>query len=232
MSARVLRALRPITVAAFALLASASTIHAQTGSIAGHVRAVGTNEPLSGAQITVVGSQQRATSDETGSFRITGLSGSDVTLDSGTIETEGDYANGVEIMALGGDLSIYSDSVITHGDGAVGIAAFAGDMSFPSYGEGEYATLEGGNVFIDSGAVTTSRGAVERLRRASSSSRSGARSSSGPSGRGVESPSQAPHAQRAASACDAKASTSEDLPTPASPDTSTSRPRPASASSA
>jgi TonB-dependent SusC/RagA subfamily outer membrane receptor len=81
MSARVFRALMPITVAAFALLASASTIHAQAGTIGGHVRAVGTNEPLSGAQITVIGGQQRATSDETGAFRITGLSGTDVTLD-------------------------------------------------------------------------------------------------------------------------------------------------------
>ena len=81
MSARVFRVLRPITVAAFALLASASTIHAQAGSVAGHVRAVGSNEPLSGAQITVVGSQQRASSDEPGAFRISGLSGTDVTLD-------------------------------------------------------------------------------------------------------------------------------------------------------
>src|SRR5881398_336179 len=81
MSGRVFRVFTPITVAAFALLASASTIHAQAGTIAGHVRAVGTNEPLSGAQITVVNGQQRATSDETGAFRITGLTGTNVTLD-------------------------------------------------------------------------------------------------------------------------------------------------------
>ncbi len=81
MSARVFRVFAPITVAAFALLASASTIHAQAGTIAGHVRAVGTNEPLSGAQITVVGAQQRATSDETGAFHLTGVSGTTVTLD-------------------------------------------------------------------------------------------------------------------------------------------------------
>jgi TonB-linked SusC/RagA family outer membrane protein len=81
MSARVFRALTRITVAAFALLASASTIHAQAGTIAGHVRAVGTNEPLAGAQITVVGTQQRATSDDAGAFRISGLTGTDVTLD-------------------------------------------------------------------------------------------------------------------------------------------------------
>ncbi|HEY4306886.1 MAG TPA: SusC/RagA family TonB-linked outer membrane protein [Gemmatimonadaceae bacterium] len=81
MSARVFRALTPITVAAFALLASASTIHAQAGTIAGHVRAVGTNEPLSGAQIVVVSGQQRAVSDENGAFRISGVSGTTVTLD-------------------------------------------------------------------------------------------------------------------------------------------------------
>jgi len=81
MSARVFRVFTPITVAAFALMASASTIHAQAGTIAGHVRAVGTNEPLSGAQITVVSGQQRATSDETGAFHITGLTGTNVTLD-------------------------------------------------------------------------------------------------------------------------------------------------------
>jgi hypothetical protein len=81
MSVRVCRVFTPIAVAAFALVASASTIHAQAGTIAGHVRAVGTNEPLTGAQITVVNGQQRATSDSSGAFRITGLSGTNVTLD-------------------------------------------------------------------------------------------------------------------------------------------------------
>ena len=81
MSARVLRVLSPITVAAFALFASASTIHAQANSVAGHVRAVGTNEPLAGAQISVVNGTGRATSDDNGAFRLTGLSGANVTLD-------------------------------------------------------------------------------------------------------------------------------------------------------
>lgn len=81
MPARVLRALSPITAAAFALLASASIVHAQANSIAGHVRAVGTNEPLAGAQISVVNGQQRAASDENGAFRLTGVTGTDVTLD-------------------------------------------------------------------------------------------------------------------------------------------------------
>jgi TonB-linked SusC/RagA family outer membrane protein len=81
MSARVIRALSRTIVAAFALLASASTLHAQANSIAGHVRAIGTNEPLAGAQISVVNGAQRATSDETGAFRLTGLTGTEVTLD-------------------------------------------------------------------------------------------------------------------------------------------------------
>jgi len=63
------------------LLASASIVHAQANSIAGHVRAVGTNEPLAGAQISVVNGQQRAASDENGAFRLTGVTGTDVTLD-------------------------------------------------------------------------------------------------------------------------------------------------------
>jgi TonB-linked SusC/RagA family outer membrane protein len=81
MSARVIRALSRTIVAAFALIASASTLHAQTNSIAGHVRAIGTNEPLAGAQITVVNGSARATSDENGAFRLTGLTGTTVTLD-------------------------------------------------------------------------------------------------------------------------------------------------------
>ena len=37
--------------------------------------AAGTQEPLAGAQITVVGGMQRATSDDRGRFRLTGLTG-------------------------------------------------------------------------------------------------------------------------------------------------------------
>src|ERR1043166_2603181 len=81
MLARVTRALSPIAFAAFALVATASSIHAQANSVAGVVRAIGTNEPLSGAQITVVGGQQRASADADGRFRITGLTGTSVVLD-------------------------------------------------------------------------------------------------------------------------------------------------------
>lgn len=81
MSARVFRAISPIAVAAFALFASASTIHAQESSVAGRVRAAGSDEALAGAQITVAGTQQRTVSDNDGRFRITGLSGTSVTLD-------------------------------------------------------------------------------------------------------------------------------------------------------
>lgn len=81
MLARVSRALACATATALACMASASSLHAQANSVAGHVRAVGTNEPLAGAQILIVGGQQRASSDENGAFRITGLTGNSVTLD-------------------------------------------------------------------------------------------------------------------------------------------------------
>src|SRR5690349_9836329 len=57
-------------------------------------------------------------------------------------------------------------------------------------------------------------------------------SNSGPSGRGVSSPSHAPQSQRAPSSCAWNASTSAVLPIPDSPDTSTSLPLPALASAA
>src|SRR5947208_16920677 len=57
-------------------------------------------------------------------------------------------------------------------------------------------------------------------------------SNSGPSGRGVSSPSHAPHSQRAPFSCAWNASTSAVLPIPDSPDTSTSRPLPCLASTA
>ena len=57
-----------------------------------------------------------------------------------------------------------------------------------------------------------------------------ARSDSGPSGRGVKRPSQAPHAQRASgSCCSNNSSSNDDLPTPASPARRTSRPCPPAA---
>ena len=56
----------------------------EAGTVAGTVMATGTQEPLVGAQITVVGGAQRATTDDRGRFRLTGLSGatgSPVTLE-------------------------------------------------------------------------------------------------------------------------------------------------------
>jgi TonB-linked SusC/RagA family outer membrane protein len=61
-------ALRPV-------LPAASLLAQEAGTIAGTVNAAGTQEPLVGAQIAVVGGTQRAQSDERGHFRLTGLSG-------------------------------------------------------------------------------------------------------------------------------------------------------------
>lgn len=81
MFARVFRTFSPLAVAMLALLATASLLHAQDNSVAGRVRAAGSNEPLPGAQITVVGGTQRAAADENGQFKITGLTGTTITLD-------------------------------------------------------------------------------------------------------------------------------------------------------
>ena len=69
------------TIVALTQLTNVAALHAQDNSVAGSVRASGTNEPLRGAQISVVGGSQRAVSDERGQFRLTGLSGTNVTLD-------------------------------------------------------------------------------------------------------------------------------------------------------
>jgi TonB-linked SusC/RagA family outer membrane protein len=60
---------------------TATTATAQAGEIAGTVTAVGTGEPLAGAQIVVVGGTQRTVSDERGRFRISGLTAQNVTLE-------------------------------------------------------------------------------------------------------------------------------------------------------
>jgi TonB-linked SusC/RagA family outer membrane protein len=59
----------------------AASAAAQSTEVAGTVTAVGSGEPLAGAQITVVGGTQRAVSDERGRFRITGVTTSQVTLE-------------------------------------------------------------------------------------------------------------------------------------------------------
>jgi TonB-linked SusC/RagA family outer membrane protein len=66
---------------AVALSAATTTARAQDNSISGRVRVAGTSEPVPGAQITVSGGTQRAVSDSQGAFRITGITGSNVTLD-------------------------------------------------------------------------------------------------------------------------------------------------------
>ncbi|MFN2564131.1 MAG: SusC/RagA family TonB-linked outer membrane protein [Gemmatimonadaceae bacterium] len=72
---------RLAALALAASLAYAAPAQAQAGEIAGTVTAVGTGELLAGAQITVEGTTQRAVTDDRGRFRITGLTGTAVTLE-------------------------------------------------------------------------------------------------------------------------------------------------------
>ena len=74
---------RALATSALALLAAVSAPHqlrAQDNSVAGRVQVAGTNEPLTAAQISVAGTTQGTTSDDQGRFRITGLAGTNVTL--------------------------------------------------------------------------------------------------------------------------------------------------------
>jgi TonB-dependent starch-binding outer membrane protein SusC len=73
--------LSAVACCALALGGNASVLHAQDNSVAGRVQATGTNEPLRGAQISVVSGTQRASTDEQGHFRLTGLTGTTVVLD-------------------------------------------------------------------------------------------------------------------------------------------------------
>jgi TonB-linked SusC/RagA family outer membrane protein len=72
---------RVAALCALGSLAAAAPAAAQSTEIAGTVTAVGSGEPLAGAQIVVVGGAQRAVSDERGRFRITGLANPSVTLE-------------------------------------------------------------------------------------------------------------------------------------------------------
>jgi TonB-linked SusC/RagA family outer membrane protein len=81
MFARAFRCFAAVALATIALTTASTTLHAQDNSVAGRVRAMGSNEPLVGAQISVINGQQRASTDEDGRFRITGLSGTSVVLD-------------------------------------------------------------------------------------------------------------------------------------------------------
>jgi hypothetical protein len=73
--------LSAVAVAVVSLGVRVGALHAQDNSVAGRVQATGTNEPLRGAQISVVGGTQRAATDEQGHFRLTGLTGTSVVLD-------------------------------------------------------------------------------------------------------------------------------------------------------
>jgi len=66
---------RTAAVALLIAVALPPTARAQDNSVGGRVVAAGTNEPLPGAQITAVGGTARATSDEQGRFRLTGIAG-------------------------------------------------------------------------------------------------------------------------------------------------------------
>ena len=87
-----------LLAAALALASPLTThLHAQSNVVAGRVRTAGSDEPLPGAQITVVGSTQRAATDEQGNFRLTGLTGTNVTIDARRIG----YRNTTVTVAVG-----------------------------------------------------------------------------------------------------------------------------------
>ena len=75
------RVARTLFAGAFSLLALVSARTARAQDVSGRVQAVGTNEPIASAQITVSGGAQRATSDQQGRFRLTGLTGTTVTIE-------------------------------------------------------------------------------------------------------------------------------------------------------
>ena len=72
------------SLAAVAILVGAAPamLQAQEGSVAGTVYASGSEEPLVGALVTVVGGTQRASADERGHFRIVGITGPSITLEA------------------------------------------------------------------------------------------------------------------------------------------------------
>ena len=78
------RARRRTLFATFALLASvvvSSHAGAQSGTVGGIVVGAGTQEPIAGARVDVVGTTLRTQTDEKGQFRIAGASGTIVTLE-------------------------------------------------------------------------------------------------------------------------------------------------------
>jgi TonB-linked SusC/RagA family outer membrane protein len=76
-----MRAIRSITSALVALIATPPLVHAQGGGIAGTVVAEGTQRPLGGVQIGVIGvAGKGATTDGAGRFSIADLNGSTVVI--------------------------------------------------------------------------------------------------------------------------------------------------------
>lgn len=74
-----------VIIAALTFIAGGGQITAQVttppGSIAGMVVATGTEAPISGARIIVQGTSRGVLSDANGRFRLTGLSGSEITIE-------------------------------------------------------------------------------------------------------------------------------------------------------
>src|SRR5262249_31344346 len=78
---RVASRVAPLMGLAVALALTARAAYAQEGSVAGVVVTQGTQRPIAGAQITVQGQAGKgAMSDASGRFRVSGLTGTDVTL--------------------------------------------------------------------------------------------------------------------------------------------------------
>ena len=69
-----------VPVAVTLLLASPTLLRAQEGVVAGTVVAQGSQRPLPGVDVTVVGTTRGAVSDNAGRFRIAGLTGTSVVL--------------------------------------------------------------------------------------------------------------------------------------------------------
>ena len=72
---------KALLVSSIFLMTAAPSLLAQTGTVGGRVVASGTQQPIAGAQIAVSGTAVRAISDDAGTFRLTGLTGTNVTLE-------------------------------------------------------------------------------------------------------------------------------------------------------
>jgi TonB-linked SusC/RagA family outer membrane protein len=72
---------RTLTVAALALVAATSQLAAQEGTISGTVVADGISIPIAEAQVRVVGTNIGTTTDAGGRFRLTGLTGTEVSIE-------------------------------------------------------------------------------------------------------------------------------------------------------